>query len=144
MSKALYSATLLEQGLVNENAWGRTWFPGERNTTPTLATIYPFGSVLDSPSKNSCHTSSLEVILTLITSSRISSCSFKDSGTWWAAKKSARVWPLIAFWGYEGHVILGQQYGPKLANLKFRKPGFVMRIRRGLNLEMTWMVCLTK
>jgi len=95
-------------------------------------------------SKNISHTPSPEVMLASMTSSGITSCSFEVSETGWAAKKSARVWPLIAFWGYEGHVILGQQYGSKLANLKFRKPDFVMRIRRGLNLEMTWMVCLTK
>jgi len=132
MSKALYSATLLEQGSVSENAHGRMWFLGEINTTLTPATILPFGLVLNVQSKNSCHTSS-----------RISSCSFEVYETGWAAKKFARAWPLMAFWGTKVMSDWDNNMA-QLANLEFRKPSFVVRIRRGLTLEMTWMVWSTR
>jgi len=32
----------------------------------------------------------------------------------------------------------------QLVNLKFKDHGSIMRIRRGLILEMTWIVCLIK
>jgi len=54
ISRALYSATLLEQGVVNENARERTWLHGKINTIPTSTIILPLGPVLDSPSKNIC------------------------------------------------------------------------------------------
>ena len=72
-SRALYSATLLEHGSVNENTLGRTWFGGEINTTPTPAMILSLGPILDAPSKNICHTSSSKVILDSKTSSGMSS-----------------------------------------------------------------------
>ena len=61
ISRVLYSATLLEQGVVNENAREKTWFCGETNTTPTPAIILPLGPILDAPSKNICHTSSSKI-----------------------------------------------------------------------------------
>ena len=99
MNNALYSATLLKQDSVNKNARERTWFSGKTNTTPILVIILPVGPVLDAPSKNICYTSSPEVILTSITLSGMSICSFEVFGTEWAARKSARAWPLTAFWG---------------------------------------------
>jgi len=56
-------------------------FSGEINITPSPVTILPFGPVLDVSSKNIYNTSSLEIMLASMTSSRISSCSFEDSGT---------------------------------------------------------------
>src|SRR3954465_14861815 len=56
MSRALYSATLLVQGSVWENARGMTWFWGEMNTTPTPATNPARGMVQDAPSKYICQT----------------------------------------------------------------------------------------
>jgi len=136
MSKALYSATLLEQGFVSENARGRTWLSGKTNITPTPVIIFPFELVLDAPSKNICHTSLLEVMLALITSSVISSCGFEVSETGWAAKKFARAWPLMAFWGMKVKSYWDSSMA-QLANLEFRELGFVIRIHRGLTLEMT-------
>jgi len=77
----MHSATLLEHGSINEKARGRMWSFGETNTTPTPMTILPIGPVLDAPSKNICHTLSLEIILALMTLYGISSCSFEVSET---------------------------------------------------------------
>ena len=41
------------------------------------------------------------------------------------------------------HVVLGQENG-HLANLEFNDPDFVMKIRKGLILEMTCMIWPTK
>src|SRR3954465_12543018 len=53
MSRALYSATLLEQGFVRVNARGMTWWWGETKTIPTPAAKSPLGLTLDAPSKTS-------------------------------------------------------------------------------------------
>src|SRR4051812_11095991 len=59
MSRALYSATLLVQGSVRENARGMTWFRGEMSTIPTPATSPSRGMVRDAPSKYICQTEGL-------------------------------------------------------------------------------------
>src|SRR3954466_5888553 len=59
MSRALYSATLLVQGSVRENARGMTWFRGEMNTIPTPTTDPARGMVRDAPSKYICQTEGL-------------------------------------------------------------------------------------
>src|SRR4051812_27580488 len=59
MSRALYSATLLVQGSVRENAHGMTWLWDEINTTPTPATNPTRGMVRDAPSKYICQTEGL-------------------------------------------------------------------------------------
>ena len=98
---------------------------------------------LGAPSKNICHTSSSEVILAQMTSSGISVCSLDVFKTGWAARKSARVYPLTAY--YETKVM---QYWDsrmaQLASLEFKDPGFVMRMRRRLTLETTCIVWPTK
>ena len=104
MRKALYSAILL-QGSINENERGRTWFSGETNTTPTPAMILPIGLVLDALSKNICHTSSPKVILALMTSSAMSSCSFEVSETGWVPEICERL-TFDRFLGDKNHIIL--------------------------------------
>jgi len=89
MSNALYSATLLKQDSVSENARGRHDFL-MRHATPTLAMILLIGLVLNASSKNICQTSSSEVMLASMTSSGMSSYSFDVSETGWAARKSAK------------------------------------------------------
>jgi len=49
---------------------------------------------------------------------------------------SVRAWSLMAFWGAK--VMSYWDYNiAQLANLEFREPGFVIRIHKGLTLEMT-------
>jgi len=79
-----------------------------RQISPPLL-ILLIGHVLDAQSKNICHISSREVIWASITSSRMSMCSFEVFETESASRKSARAWPLIAFWS---HIILRQQNSP--------------------------------
>jgi len=143
ISKALYLATLLEQDSVNKKARGRMWLCGETNATSTLTTILPLRPILNASSKNICQTSSSEVMLSSMTSSEMCSCNFKVFETGWAARKSARAWPFIAFCGTKVMLYWDNNIA-QLASLEFKDPSFVIKICKGLTLELTCMVWPTK
>src|SRR5436189_2311745 len=98
MSRALYSATLLVQGSVRENARGMTWFWGEMNTTPTPTTNPARGMVRDAPLKYICQTVGLT--WEECTSAVLSSSSSKrvtDFDLGFSARRSAMACPFVAF-----------------------------------------------
>ena len=115
----------------------------ETNTTPTPAMILPVELALDAPSTNIYHTSSSEVILASMTSSGMSVCSFDIFRTEWAVRKSARTCLLTAFWGTKVMSYYDNKMA-QLASLEFKDPDFIMRMCRGLTLEMTYMIWPTK
>ena len=140
ISRALYSATLLEHGSVNENALGRIWFCGEINTLPTPAMILPLRHILDAPSKNICHTSSSEV--------RFENLIWNIFMKFWAfwnrmsSQEICKRWPLTVFWGTKS-ISYWDRRRAHLANLEFSDPGFVMRRCKGFTLETVSYTHLT-
>src|SRR3954471_24261851 len=99
MSWALYSATLLVQGSVRENAHGMTWFWGEMSTIPTPATSPPRRMVRDAPSKYIYQIDGL--ILAKCTSAVSSGSSSKrvtEFHLGFFARKSVMACPFVAFW----------------------------------------------
>jgi len=114
INRALYSATLLEHGSVNENAQEITWLCGETSTTPTFATIFPLAPVLDALSKNSCHTFSRGCVGHTNFHDFIWKIVIKFRGSWnWMI--SQEICHSLAFYSllwHELHLILGEQYSP--------------------------------
>src|SRR3954470_22969452 len=100
MSRVLYSATLLVQGSVRENACGMTWFWREMSTIQTPATSPPQRMVHDAPSKYICKTDGLIwAKCTSVVSSGSSSKRVTELDLGFSARKSAMACLFVAFWG---------------------------------------------
>src|SRR3954463_10153927 len=137
MSWALYSATLLEQDLVRENARGMIWFWGEMNTTLTPATSPARGIVRDAPSKYICQTAGWTWDeCTSAVSSGNSSKRAADFDVGFSARKSAMACPFVAFWGRKCISYCDSSMA-HLVSRPLRAEGLVMRSRRGLIFDTT-------
>jgi len=141
MSRALYSAILLEQDSINEKARGRMWLYSEHN--PHSGNHLAFKAhprcVINEHLPNFIfwgHVGFDDLVGT-------SSCNFEVSETGWAVKKSARALPFIAICGVKVMSYWDNNMA-QLVSLEFKYLGFIIKIHKGLTLEMTCMVWLTK
>ena len=111
INRALYSATLLEHDSVNENAQEIAWLCGETSTTLTFDIIFPLAPVLDTLSKNSCHTFSRGCVSHTNFRDFILKIFIKFRGSWnWMT--SQEICHSLAFYSllwHELHLILGEQ-----------------------------------
>src|SRR3954470_10686049 len=137
MSRVLYSATLLVQGSVRENACGMTWFWGEMSTIPTPATSPSRGIDRDAPSKYICQTEGLAwVECTSAISSGNSSKRVAEFDLGFSTRRTAMACPFVAFWGRKCISYCDRNMA-HLVSRPLRAEGLVIRSRKGLIFDTT-------